>query len=80
MLWRASTASMLSEPAPGAVTIRCASGSIRRRSPRRNLTAGEVLAALRGHQNVRGGPACFNQPPVPTARAFLDQCPKRSAG
>ena len=49
--WRGSTASATSASSARA-TMRCASGSTRRRSPSRNLTAGEIVAALRA-QNVQ---------------------------
>ena len=63
--WRGSTASATCASSAPATT-RCGSGSTRRRSPSRNMTAGEVVAALRS-QNVQVASGVLNQPPVPRA-------------
>ena len=69
--WPASTASATCASSARATT-RCASGSIPSRIAARNLTAGDVVAALQA-QNVQVASGVLNQPPVPQARRLPAQ-------
>ena len=56
-------------PSWASATTACASGSTRRSWPARDLTAGDVVAALR-EQNVQVAAGQIGQPPVPAGLDF----------